>query len=154
MEAETLIRQCMDSGADLVPEGGKLRVRGWSKLTPTLQSGLSRHKEAVIECLGSQWTSGPEESKLFAWASELAERDLVLSSAVSYVEAPRRRVTTERISWYAAHYLRAIAFARMNQMVGGWGVWTIEWWKDREDEALAALRALESAFAKAGAMPS
>ena len=154
MEAETLIRQCMDSGADLVPEGGRLRARGWSKLTPTLQSGLSRHKKAVIECLGSQWTCAERESKLFAWASELAERDLVLSSAVSYVEAPRRRVTTERISGYAAHYLQAIAFTCMNQIVGGSGIWTTKWWEDREDEAMAALRALRSAVAKAGVVPS
>ncbi len=81
---------------------------------------------------------------LLAWASELAEKDLVLSSPVTYIEAPLRKVTTKRISWYAAHYLKTIAAAWFYRQYPHlcWGQWTPEWWHEREEEALGALAAL------------
>ena len=87
-----------------------------------------------------------ERRTLLAWAAQLAEQDVVLTSTVSYVEAPMRTITTERVSWYATHYLRTIAHARLQQQTGGWRPWTPEWWREREEEALGALAALRVAL--------
>ena len=86
------------------------------------------------------------ESTVLSWASWLAEQDQSLPGPVTYVEAPLRTVTTQRASWYAGQYLRTINFARMNHQTGGWGDWTPQWWKEREQEALGALLALRAAF--------
>ena len=90
----------------------------------------------------------PTTVDLLPWASELAEQDLVLPERVSFVEAPKRTVTTERVSWYAVHYLKTISCARIQQQTGGWGLWTPEWWREREQEALGSLAALRKALEK------
>ena len=87
-----------------------------------------------------------EQESLLAWAAEVAEEGTELQWEVSYVEAPLRKVTTDRVSWYAGHYLTTIAQARLSQATSGWGRWTPQWWKEREDEALGALRALRGAL--------
>ena len=83
---------------------------------------------------------------LLAWASELAEQDVVLPEPISYIEAPRRTVTTEEVSRYAARYLWTIGYSRLQQETGGWGRWTPEWWTGVEDEAVGALAGLRSAL--------
>ena len=87
-----------------------------------------------------------EQESLLAWAAEVAEEGVELQWKVSYIEAPLRKVTTDRVSWYAGHYLTTIAQARLSLATGGWGRWAPQWWKEREDEALGALRALRSAL--------
>ena len=86
-----------------------------------------------------------EQESLLAWAAEIAEEGTELQLEVSYVEAPLRRVTTDRVSWYAGHYLTTIAQARLSQAAGGRGRWKPEWWSEREQEALGALHALREA---------
>ncbi|MBI4337353.1 MAG: hypothetical protein HY683_05945 [Chloroflexi bacterium] len=95
-----------------------------------------------------QYLAYLEQQALLAWASELAERDLVLSLPISYVEAPLRTVTTTRVSWYAAHYLKTIASARLYREYPKlcWGQWTPPWWQGREEDALGALAALREAL--------
>ena len=83
---------------------------------------------------------------LVAWASELAEQDLVLTTPVSYVEKPRSVVTTGGVSHYASHYLRTITSARIGQQTGGWGMIDAQWYKGREGDALYALAALRGAM--------
>ena len=92
----------------------------------------------------------PASLDITAWAAELSEQGIVLSMPVEYVEAPLRTVTTERVSWYAAHYLRTITFARSQQEWGSWGVWTPEWWREREQEALGTLKSLREALTRRG----
>jgi len=87
-----------------------------------------------------------EQQALLAWASELAEQDLVLEKPVSFVEAPRRTLTTERVSEKAARYLRVISYACLQQRTRGMGRFKPPWWKEREEEALGALSALREAM--------
>ncbi len=97
----------------------------------------------------SQWEAhlaDLERQSLLGWASELAEQELVLTQAVCYVEAPLRTVTTYRVSWYAAHYLKTISTARLQQKIGGWKPWTPKWWAEREAEALQALHSIRAAM--------
>ena len=87
-----------------------------------------------------------ERQHLLAWAVELSEQEITLPSAVSYVEAPLRTVTTDRISWYAGQYLRTISFSHLGQnLSGSWEPWTATWWRGIESEALAAMSALREA---------
>ena len=88
----------------------------------------------------------PTIPDLLAWASELGEQNLVLPARVTYVEAPLRTITTERVSWYATLHLRTISHARLNQRNGGWGQFTPKWWKEQEEQALGALIALREAI--------
>lgn len=93
-----------------------------------------------------------ERQALLAWASELAEQELELDTPVEYVEAPLRRVSTTRVSCYAAHYLKTIVAARLYQEHPHlcWGRWTPKWWREREKEALGALAALRAALEEQG----
>ena len=89
----------------------------------------------------------PKPEDLLPWASELSERELVLKTRVSFVETPLRTITTERVSFYAALYLKTIAMARSNQDPDlCWGIYTPEWWKQQEQQALDALSGLRSAL--------
>ena len=87
-----------------------------------------------------------QQQELLGWAGRLSEQDMELGTPIKYTEAPLRMVTTSRVSFYASHYLRAVSYARLSQRMGGWGTWTTWWWKEREDEALGALRALRDAM--------
>lgn len=88
-----------------------------------------------------------DASTLLAWASELAEQEMVLDALVTYVEAPQRAVTTARVSWYAGRYLKTIVSARLYREHPRlcWGEWTPAWWQEREREALYALASLKRA---------
>ena len=55
-------------------------------------------------------------------------------------------VNTNVVCFQCGHYLTTIAQARLSVATGGWGRWTPQWWKEREDEALGALRALRGAL--------
>jgi hypothetical protein len=88
----------------------------------------------------------PDTEHLLAWASELAEQELVLPRPVRYIEAPLRIITTPRVSYYAALYLREISYARLQQQVGGWDRFTPEWFKEQERGAIVALAALREAI--------
>ena len=108
---------------------------------------LRDRKTAVMAVLASPHLGrGREVGELKSWAGSLSEEGLVLNEPVMYVEAPLRVVTTKRVSWYAAHYLKTIGFARMGMESGSWSTWTPAWWKGREQEALGALRALREAL--------
>ena len=37
----------------------------------------------------------------------------------------------------------AVACAPLSRKIRGWGTWTPQWWKEREDDALLALRVLK-----------
>ena len=87
-----------------------------------------------------------ERQDLLAWASELAERDLILSNAISFVEEPLRPVVITEVSKYAVSNLRFIARAHLHQRLGGWHIWTPEWWTEREHAALGSLAALREAI--------
>jgi len=88
----------------------------------------------------------PTTPDLLAWASELAEQNLVLEKPVSFVEAPLRTLTTKHVSEKVTHYLRVISYARLQQRTGGMGRFKPPWWKEREEEALGALSALREAM--------
>ena len=84
--------------------------------------------------------------ELLAWASELAERDLTLTNAISFEEEPLRPVAITEVSKYAVGYLRFIAKAGLEQQLGGWHIWTSGWWSAREHTALGSLAALRIAI--------
>ena len=97
--------------------------------------------------------SGPDldtPAELLAWATELSNRDIELASPVTYIEAPLRRITTARVSYYVSIYLRTVTSARIHRNSGGWGSWTPQWWQEREDEAIRALTALREAVEATG----
>ena len=87
-----------------------------------------------------------EHQALLAWASELADRDLELPQSITYGEASFREVITTRVSYYAAHYLWMITYARLQQRAGGWGGFTSKWWNKCEEQAFCALSALRNAM--------
>ena len=97
----------------------------------------------------SQWERSLvdlERQDLLAWASELAEQDLILSKAVAFREEPLRLVTITEVSKYAVRNLRFIAQARVEQRLGGWHIWTSDWWADRQQAALSSLSSLRRAI--------
>jgi hypothetical protein len=106
-------------------------------------------RERGLETIGwEQVLADLERQALLAWASELAEQNLVLSYQVRYVEASRSAITTGRVSWYAAHYLKTIVSARDYQQHPRlcWGQWTPKWWQELEMEAIQSLEALQRAI--------
>jgi hypothetical protein len=87
-----------------------------------------------------------ERRELLSWATELAEQEVVLPKPLTYLEASLRTITTERVSHYAAVYLRAISLAYSNKRTGGWGSLTQDWWQRQEKETIQALLALRRAM--------
>ncbi len=144
--ADQLLRRANSLGARLWADGERLELDAPADFPDELIGLLRDHKSAVLRVLTGNTSSqvGKNPSKLLAWASELAEKDLTLSSPVTYIEAPLRTVNTERVPWYAAHYLKTIAAAWFYQQYPDlfWGQWTPERWHEREEEALGALAAL------------
>jgi hypothetical protein len=126
----------------------------WSPMPRSLAEDIERGRRAIAlaDRQGKDTTDWErslaelERRALLAWASELAEQEAVLPGPISYIEAPRRTVTTQEVSRHAAQYLRTIARARLQQETGGWGRWTPEWWAGVEEEAMGALTALRSAL--------
>ena len=87
-----------------------------------------------------------DRRELLSWATELAEQEVVLPKPLTYLEASLRTITTERVSHYAAVYLRAISLAYSNKRTGGWGSLTQDWWQRQEKETIQALLALRRAM--------
>ena len=131
---------------------GRVPRRAKSTMSRSLAENIERGRRAIAVARDrgidtDEWEqrlAELEQQSLLAWASEIAE-GTEMESAVQYVEAPLRTVTTERVSWYAGHYLRTITYARMSQATGGWGSWTPKWWCEREQEAIGALYSLREA---------
>ena len=146
----------MEKGVELYLVGDdSIRYRGpEAVLTPAYIEEIRRDKKQLIQELMREesphdLTLHPFSSDvrvLLAWATELSEQDLVLTAHVSYLEVPRRTITTERVSFYATHYLRTITSARIGQHAGGWGMFNGQWHKEREIEAITALAALRDAI--------
>ena len=88
-----------------------------------------------------------ERQEMLAWASELAERELIVLTPVQFEEGPHRSVTITKVSEYAVFHLRFIAKASLERQLGGWHIWTTEWWTEREHAALEALAAMRKALA-------
>ena len=148
MHAEAIVRRAAGLGITLSVVGNRIRYEPRSATPEDLVEALRSHKPEVIDYLDQRSASITPDEALLTWAHELAEHEVVLTEPLVYVETPLRTVTTDRISWYASHYLRTIATARLNQATGGWKTWTGCWWVEREQEAFGALKALRAAFDK------
>ena len=147
--------ELQEKGVELyLVEDNAIRYRGpEGVLTASYVEEIRRHKADLLRQLTREdnlfrLPLGDSIPALLAWALELSEQDLVLSDPASYAEAPQRTVTTGRVSWYAAHYLKTIVLARHHQQHPGlcWGQWTPSWWHEREMEAVSALTALREAI--------
>jgi len=164
MNIPEILQVLKERGVTITVSGDRLKLVPGSRVPAEMAETLRAHKAEVLEYLrdaiskvlvnlsdlGLQVSQPhvPTAPDLLAWGSELAEQKLVLPERVSYVEAPLRTITTERVSWYAALYLKTISYARLNQRTGGWGRFTPEWWKEQEHQALGALAALREALEK------
>ena len=164
MDPQTIVERAKDLGINLTVAGDRIRYAPKSRTPEYLIELLKEHKPELLTFLNDQLDDGPcscaphtkqqansatlekeETARLLAWASEIADKNLVLEASLRYLEAPPRTVTTTRISWHAVCQLRTIAFARMNQESGGCCTWESSWWRDREAEAIEALKALREA---------
>ena len=87
-----------------------------------------------------------ERQEMLAWASELAEGDLVLLEPVYFYEEPLRPVALTEVSRFAVGNLRFIANAGLERKLRGWHIWTTDWWTEREHAALGSLEALRKAM--------
>jgi hypothetical protein len=147
LDVATIVAECEKLGVSLLSDGGNLRVRPWTSVPPQLQRTLREHKDRVLSHLEAVAVTLAEEvSSLLGWASALAESGLLLGEPVRFTEAPLRSITTERVSYYAAGYLRVITRARLQQRTGGTGRFLPPWWREREQDALYALGQLKLAM--------
>lgn len=112
-----LITRAEARGVVLRVREGQVEARGLECLPQQLADELRVHKADVLRHLFNQenWAASEGTTRLLAWAAELAEHDLELSSPVTYEECSTQTVTTGRASWYAAHYLTIIFNARLQQ---------------------------------------
>ena len=174
-DPETIVRHARSLGVTLAVSGDRIRYAPKSQTPEAFVDLLRENKQELLGYLASSTdlsstdcTLNPqnpqnfaleasaaasanlETERLLAWSSELADADLELPSPVTYIEAPLRTVSTERVSWYAGHYLRTIAYARLSQATGGWGSWTPGWWKQIENDAVTALQGLREGLAFIG----
>ena len=90
--------------------------------------------------------AGLERQDLLAWASELAEQDLILATSICFAEEPLRPIAITEVSRYAVTNLRFIANAGLEKQLGGWDIWKSDWWTEREHAALGSLAALRIAL--------
>lgn len=162
MEIPALLDTLKTHGITVTVKGDRLKLVPGSGVPLELAEVVRAHKTEMLEYLReseAQIQVGlsdlglkvdqphlPTAPDLLAWASELAEQDLTLPETISYEETRPRPVKTNRVSHYAAVYLREIAYARMMQSTGGWGSFTPEWSQKQIDIALGALRALREAL--------
>lgn len=162
VEVPTILDTLKSRGVRVTVNGDRLRLVPGSRVPEELAETVRTHKAEVLEFLreagepietglgpdarGGQEPPISSDPNLLAWASELAEQDLTLPERISYVEAPLRPITTERVSHYAALYLRELNYARTMRQSGGWGRFNHEWSRKQEQLALIALRALRDAL--------
>jgi hypothetical protein len=148
MDALELINQAQSLGARIWRDGEHLELDAPADFPEELVELLRCHKAAVLQALAGKGRkhSVYEIPRLLAWASELAEQELVLPRPVTYVETPLRTITTPRVSYYAALYLREISYTRLQQRTGGWGRFTTERFKEQDRGAIQALAALREAI--------
>lgn len=133
-------------GARLLADGEKLELDAPADFPEELIELLRKHKTYILEYVGRipRRPAGDDIPKLLAWANDVAEEGRELHSAVCYVEAPQRTVTTTRVAHYAGQYLTTICSARIHrETTGRFGK---EWWQKQEQEALRALAALQQAI--------
>ena len=168
MNAPEIVQQAQELGISLVLRGDRILYTPKSRTPVELVAALREHKQELVRYLSQQeeYASGmpvqdpgisrnsdsqepvakAETHHLLAWASELAEQDVVLPKPLTYVEAPLHTITTERVPHYAAVYLRSISLAHSNKRTGGSGTLTQDWWRRQEKEAVQALLALREAM--------
>ena len=123
-------------------------------MSRTLAEDIDRGRKAIdLAQQQGQDTSQRERSladlerqDLLACASKRAEQDLILSSAVAFWEEPHRPIAITEVSSYVVKNLRLIAMASVEQRLGGWHIWTSDWWTEREHLALGSLASLRSAM--------
>jgi hypothetical protein len=146
MNAPEIVQQAQELGISLVLQGDRILYTPKSRTPVEFVAALREHKQELVRYLSQQeedacgvprqdpGTSQKPDSQepvancethhLLAWASEIAEQDVVLPKPLTYIEAPLRTITTERVSHYAAVYLRTISLAHSNMRTGGWGSFT------------------------------
>ncbi len=91
MNTASLIHRCRDRGATLLPEGGQLRVKGWSKLTEDLQEALREHKPEVLVYLRESVGEKAFDCWMLAeWRKVITpQRRRVLSESIAEGDAQR-----------------------------------------------------------------
>jgi hypothetical protein len=168
MNALEIVQQAQELGISLVIQGDRILYTPKSRTPIEFVAALRKHKQELLRYLSQQAddafsvpaqnprnpgksdfqerVENPETHHLLAWASELAEQDVVLPKPLTYVEAPLRTITTVRVSRYAAIYLRTMLLAQSNKRTGGRGTFTHDWWQRQEQEAIQALLALRGAM--------
>jgi hypothetical protein len=146
MGAAEMIHTLESLGISVQAEGSKLLLEPGSLVPADLIPQIRLYKSEILELLAAPDPSDDAAARLIAWARELAEQCMVLSQPVTFVETPLRTITTVRVSHHASVHLRTLAMARTNQVTGGWGRFTREWWQGQEKAALHALAALREAM--------
>jgi len=149
-DLSVLISRTESKGAALRARGDRLEVWGLDRLAPDLVDELKDRRSDLVKCLSHRDAEGRKTAQLLAWASELAEQELRLERPVRYTEAPRRMVSTIHASWYATQYLRTIALARQRIDSRRSTDWPPQWWREREEEGIAALRNLRTVLENGG----
>jgi hypothetical protein len=150
MVVESILRRARALGIRLEAVGEHIRYAPKSLAPEDFVESLRKHKPEILSYLSrSAQSGGTDDTRtLLAWATGLAEEGLVLGRPIRFVETPLRVITTTRISYYAAEYLKTISRARMEQPSGGWGMFTSSWWSKQEEDAMAALASLKEALAQ------
>ena len=147
-----LIARAQTKGAALRVREGQLEVLGLSCLPDRLCTELRRQKADVISHIQNRADGAlsDDTSRLLAWATELADSDLTLSESMTFEEARSRTMTTYHPSWCAGNYLTAVAYAEVQQHWPPHQGLPPEWWKQRGEEAIAALAGLKVALEDSG----
>ncbi|MBM3943368.1 MAG: hypothetical protein FJ316_10700 [SAR202 cluster bacterium] len=150
MSVNNILEQAQALGISLTVAGD--RIRYWPQLLAPAEfvQLLREHKAALMTYLAqhSAQRVGPaaDAQQLLAWASSLAEQDLVLAQPVRFLEEPLRPMDLYNLSKYVRRQVRFIAHARLQQRTGGMGDWLPPWWREQEAKAIGALAALRAAM--------
>ena len=157
MNPEEVISRLEGLGVTVTTNGDRIRLDPASKVPAELIDVVRQQKSDLLRYLGRERngngkhqpassTECPDVEGLLDWARDLARKDLRLEVPVAFIEGPDVPVWVEKVSAYAAGRLGTIASSRINQTTGGWKPWDAAWWKEREKEALEALKALKEAL--------
>ena len=129
-------------------------------MTPDLTDRVEQGRQAIaiarLQGLDTQvWEEHlnllveAEQQLLMAWASELGEAEVMLATSITYLETSLRPISTTQVSRATRTYLKTVAMAKIHRTAGGWGRFTPEWWAGQANEAIDALKALQSAMSEA-----